>query len=75
MQPYDYQTNANDVVIIKLSKPFDFNKKIQPACLPNESWSPDMDSNNQCFTSGWGTKKSGKKFDLKHFYLFVFLLK
>ena len=39
--------------------PLEFNNDVQPACLPSPDWSPDQDSNNRCFFSGWGTLSSG----------------
>ena len=37
-----------------MDTPLDFNDEVQPACLPSPNWSPDTDSYNRCFVSGWG---------------------
>ena len=43
-----------------MDTPLDFNDVIQPACLPPSiNWSPDTDSNNRCFVSGWGSLAFG----------------
>ena len=59
--PHNDNTDDNDVVIMKLTKPLKFNSKVKPACLPvDESWTPASDPNNRCYASGWGTTKNGK---------------
>merc|ERR1712062_49704 len=58
--PHNGNTDDNDVVIMKLTKPLKFNSKVKPACLPlDESWSPESDPNNRCYASGWGTRSNG----------------
>ena len=56
--PFDEDTLDNDIAILKLEKPLEFNKNIQPACLPSDDFEPEVGST--CFVSGWGTKKEGK---------------
>ena len=51
---YNEENRNNDWIILKLDTPLDFNDEVQPACLPFPNWSPDTDSYNRCFVSGWG---------------------
>ena len=46
----------NDYVILKLSSALTFDNDVQPACLPDASFSPVK---QVCYTSGWGTLSSG----------------
>ena len=61
----DGQTLYNDYVILKLSRPLILNyKTVYPACLPDTrymglDW---FEGNEECFTSGWGSTKSGRLF-------------
>ena len=48
----------SDIVILKLAKSLTFNKNVQPACLPDASFSPDT-SKKPAVVSGWGTTKEG----------------
>ena len=45
----------HDWIMLKLDSPLDFNDAVQPTCLPSPDWTPDNDTNNRCFVSGWGT--------------------
>ena len=57
---YNDETSNNDIVILKLSSPLSLNDNVQPACLPpSTNWTPENNSNNQCFVSGWGTTTPG----------------
>ena len=47
-----------DVAILKLSSPLIWTDNVQPACLPDASFTPE--ENGQLgFISGWGTTKFG----------------
>ena len=48
-------TMANDVAIIKLSRPLTFGKTIQPMCLPSKYFKPRI--GGMCIASGWGDTK------------------
>ena len=50
---WSWDTLANDVAIIKLTKPFTFGKNIKPMCLPSKDFKPR--EGEMCITSGWGT--------------------
>ena len=55
-----YQGNNNDFVILKLSSALTFNDNVYPACLPDASHAPEVETPAQtCFVSGWGTLVSG----------------
>ena len=41
-----------------------FNDDVKPACLPNETWTPDVDGNENCYVSGWGVNEEGTVFSL-----------
>jgi len=57
---YNSGTLENDFVIIKLDSPLTLNNDVQPACLPSSSTYLGVSSTEeQCFTSGWGTLSSG----------------
>lgn len=47
-----------DFVILKLSSALTFNADVQPACLPEANFAPDV-AGQHCFVSGWGTLSSG----------------
>ena len=55
---FNKDTMNNDIVILKLAKSLTFNKNVQPACLPDASFSPDT-SKKPAVVSGWGTTKEG----------------
>merc|ERR1712113_218903 len=48
------------IFILKLSNPLELNDNVKPACLPSSADYLDVSSTEErCFTSGWGTLKSG----------------
>ena len=51
--PYSSETLDNDIILLKLKEPLEFNFFVQPACLPNEETEPEV--NTRCLVSGWGT--------------------
>ena len=58
---YDDTTHDNDFIILKLGSPLIFDKGVKPACLPSSKEYLGLNSTeDRCFTSGWGTLKSGK---------------
>ena len=58
---YNDKTSDNDFIILKLGSPLIFNEDIQPACLPSsKDYLSYNSTEDRCFTSGWGTLKSGK---------------
>ena len=57
-QQFDSATFSNDIALITLMQPIQFNQYIQPACLPNPSYGlvyPDQYSNVAAYASGWVT--------------------
>ena len=65
--PYNPSTYENDYVIFKLDIPLDFDDDVQPACLPPSTAYLDLTSTEeQCFTSGWGTLVQCEFQELKH---------
>ena len=62
---YQSQTFDNDYVILKLDGALEFNDDIRPACFPSSTDYLVMNSTeDECFTSGWGTLQVGKNFNL-----------
>ena len=51
--PYSSDTLDNDIILMKLQEPLEFNFFVQPACLPNENEDPP--AKTRCLVSGWGT--------------------
>jgi secreted trypsin-like serine protease len=52
---YNDQTIENDLTILRLAEPVQFNKFVQPACLPGPDPKPDSD----IVLIGWGAEKMG----------------
>ena len=50
------QSTDNDIALLKLEKELDFNERVQPACLPYESYYKPF---NVAFASGWGQNEPG----------------
>ena len=49
--------SPNDIVIIKLSSPLEFDQHTKPICLPsNEDYLPENKTNVDCYVSGWGKR-------------------
>ena len=51
--PYSEKTLENDIILLKLSQPLEFNYFVQPACLPPSPRFIPPDT--RCLVSGWGT--------------------
>ena len=59
---YNPQTLDNDFVILKLDSPLELNNDVKPACLPAAGYLSTTETEERCFTSGWGTLSSGLYF-------------
>ena len=53
---YNPETMENDITILRLSEPVEFNKYVQPACLPGSDPQPDDD----VVLIGWGAVRAGE---------------
>ena len=59
--PFNSATLDNDLEILKLESELELNADVFPACLPSSSnYLSTSSSEEDCFTSGWGTLMSGK---------------
>ncbi|XP_078389613.1 trypsin-like [Cetorhinus maximus] len=54
---YDYGTTDNDIMLMKVSPPVQFNEKVQPIRLPSSCASVGT----QCIASGWGNMINGEE--------------
>jgi len=52
---YNQKTVENDVTILRLAQPVEFNQYVQPACLPG----PDPQPNADVVLIGWGALQLG----------------
>ena len=55
---YNSMKMDNDVAILKLTSSLTFNENVQPACLPDPSFTPE-DTGEFAVVSGWGTTSEG----------------
>ena len=55
---YNKTNNRNDIAILKLILPLILTDDVQPACLPDASFTPE-NSGQMSFLSGWGLPKHG----------------
>lgn len=75
-QAYDRQDMTNDLALMKVSRPFHFNRYVRPVCLPSESsagpeWLFGPRAGTICTAVGWGaTVEHGP--DRKIFYNLFF---
>ena len=75
--PYNGNTLNNDWVILKLDSSLTLGGDVQAACLPSDSSYLGLsETEEQCWTSGWGTLSSGKVLykDLRNDFLNISLL-
>jgi len=56
-QGWDKKQRTNDIAVIRLERPVQFNHKIQPACLPNKD--SCFPAGTACVASGWGYIEEG----------------
>ncbi|XP_041424235.1 acrosin-like [Xenopus laevis] len=49
---FEYETKKNDIALIRLNKPIEFNDYIQPGCLPPQS--SNVSEMDDCHIVGWG---------------------
>eukprot|EP00794_Sanderia_malayensis_P018883 gene18883-20784_t len=56
-ESYNRKTLANDIALLKLSKPATYNKYVRPACLPDKH--TIIKDGQMSFVSGWGTTTHG----------------
>jgi len=54
---YNDDTSENDIAILKLSKSLEFNRYVQPACLPKPDY--EYPAGENVIISGWGALASG----------------
>ena len=47
---FNPSTLDNDIALLQVSDPIEFNRHVGPACLPEN----DFDSGTMCIASGWG---------------------
>ena len=55
---YDKNKKDNDIAILKLKTPLTFNDNVQPACLPDANFHPDI-YGGIGVVSGWGILSEG----------------
>ena len=49
---YDHDESYNDIALLKMDKPFDFNDFVQPIALPANGSDPE--AGRPCLSTGWG---------------------
>ncbi|XP_071768244.1 transmembrane protease serine 13a [Centroberyx gerrardi] len=54
---YNNRTNDQDIALLKLTAPVEFNNAVQPACLP--AFDQRFPHGTVCWTSGFGTTDAG----------------
>ena len=60
--PFNANSLDNDWEILKISSELELNTEVFPACLPSTAGYLSATSTEEnCFTSGWGTLSSGGK--------------
>lgn len=58
---FDPRTFQNDLAILLLKSPVEFNKHIIPICLPFDAFIGENLVNRNAFAAGWGTISYGNK--------------
>lgn len=56
---YDNNNVINDIALIKLSHPATIGSAVQLACLTDQAFTANLDSNSLCYAGGWGALKEG----------------
>ncbi|XP_075705926.1 transmembrane protease serine 11G-like [Rhinoderma darwinii] len=54
-EQYSSETHQNDIALLELSDPVNFNQDIRPVCLP--STSEKFADDKSCYVTGWGALK------------------
>ncbi|XP_066430479.1 transmembrane protease serine 11G-like [Eleutherodactylus coqui] len=54
-QPYFSETHQNDIALVQLLDPVNFNQNIRPVCLPSAS--ENFADDKSCYVTGWGALK------------------
>jgi len=49
---------SNDLLLLRLERPFDLSESVNPACLPEA----DVSAGSECWITGWGTLASSGEF-------------
>ncbi|XP_073445187.1 acrosin-like [Dendrobates tinctorius] len=49
---YDLETEENDIAMLSVERPINYNRFIQPACLPRKT--SDVSVKTDCYIAGWG---------------------
>ncbi|CAF2143489.1 unnamed protein product [Rotaria magnacalcarata] len=52
---YNSDTSKNDLALVRLAEPVEFNENVQPACLPG----PDPKPDSEVVLIGWGVTSTG----------------
>ncbi|MCJ8748874.1 hypothetical protein PDJAM_G00169640 [Pangasius djambal] len=55
---YNPNTHDNDIALLKLTKPINFNGTVQPVCLP--TYDQVVSADTQCWTTGFGITQEGE---------------
>lgn len=56
---YNSTTMMNDIAILVLSSPINFNEKVRPVCLPSSDDDIDVSPGKESVVIGWGHLKEG----------------
>ncbi|KAG9480641.1 hypothetical protein GDO78_012221 [Eleutherodactylus coqui] len=54
-QPYFSEAHQNDIALVQLLDPVNFNQNIRPVCLPSAS--ENFADDKSCYVTGWGALK------------------
>ena len=54
---FKYDTHDNDIALLKLARPVEYDMLIRPACMPKRF--SDEIPDTECFVTGWGRLSAG----------------